>query len=216
MAIPKILHFVWVGNQALRPDDCIDTWRRLNPRYEVMIWDNDAFGRTPWHNIAHIHDMIPRELNGVADMMRYEILYHHGGIALDADSICVRPLEDWLLEPSEFACWENEIVRPGLIACGAMGAAPRSPFFGQIIQDIAAQKTVIQDMAWKTVGPLRLTETWKNYGYPITIYPSHFFLPNHFSAKAYSGTGPVFAEQVWASTRGSYGAGSATERRIAV
>jgi mannosyltransferase OCH1-like enzyme len=29
--------------------------------------------------------MYPKELNGVADIMRYEILYREGGIALDAD-----------------------------------------------------------------------------------------------------------------------------------
>lgn len=204
MAIPKILHFVWVGNQALRPDACIDTWRRLNPNYQIMVWDNDAFADHPWHNIQHIHDMIPRELNGVADIMRYEILYHHGGIALDADSLCIRPLEDWLLEPNEFACWENEFVRPGLIACGAMGSAPQSPFFGQVIMDIAEQASVINDMAWKTVGPGRLTQTWLRNRYPITIYPSHYFLPNHFGADAYTGHGPVFAEQIWASTNNAY------------
>lgn len=204
MAIPKILHFVWVGNQALRPDNCIESWRSMNPNYTVVVWDNDAFAQTPWHNIVHIHDMIPRELNGVADMMRYEILYHHGGIALDADSFCIRPLEDWLLEPSEFACWENEHIRPGLIACNAIGSEAGSRFFGQIINDIHSEKTVTHDMAWKTVGPLRMTSSWQRYQYPLTIYPSHYFVPNHFEAKEYSGKGPVFANQIWGSTFKNY------------
>ncbi len=204
MAIPKVLHFVWVGNQALRPDECINTWRQLNPSYEIMVWDNDAFARHPWHNIEHIHEMIPRELNGVADIMRYEILYHHGGIALDADSRCVRPLEDWLLEPSEFVCWENEFVRPGLLACGAMGSVPHSPFFGQIIHDIFAADSITGDVAWKTVGPLRLTKTWMENRYPLTVYPSHYFIPNHFEGIRYRGTGPIFASQEWASTFQTY------------
>lgn len=204
MTISKLLHFVWVGDQSRRPDDCIESWRRLNPNYDVIIWDNDAFAKTEWHNIQHIYEMIPRELNGVADMMRYEILYQHGGIALDADSYCLRPLEDWLLEPNEFACWENELLRPGLIACGAMGSIKNSPFFGQIIKDIALTDSVVKDLAWKTVGPLRLTEAWKKYHYPLTIYPSHYFLPNHFSGEPYKGAGPVFADQVWGSTRNAY------------
>ena len=60
-------------------------------------------------------DMLNRQVwEGVADMMRWEILDQHGGFAVDADSICIRPLEDWLFEPRIFACWENEIARPGL------------------------------------------------------------------------------------------------------
>jgi mannosyltransferase OCH1-like enzyme len=203
--IPKILHFVWVGNEALRPNNCIDSWRRLNPDYKVIVWGNDLFAQTPWYNIEHIHDMIPRELNGVADMMRYEILYHHGGIALDADSFCVRALEDWLIEPTEFACWESEVYRPGLIGCNAIGSIPGSPFIGQIIQDISNEKTVIHDMAWKTVGPLRITNAWNKYKFPLTIYPSHYFSPNHFAGTEYAGNGPVFAKQLWGSTHQSYG-----------
>ena len=56
--------------------------------------------------------MYSRELNGVADIMRYEILFNEGGIALDADSLCLRPLEDWVLEPAAFAAWEHEHIRP--------------------------------------------------------------------------------------------------------
>ncbi len=202
--IPKILHFVWVGNESLRPDACIDSWRRLNPDYEVIVWGNDRFGETPWINIKHMHDMIPRELNGVADLMRYEILFNHGGIALDADSYCVRPLEDWLLEPSEFSCWENELMRPGLVAAGVMGSMPRSSFMARIIKDLEEEETVVNDMAWKTVGPLRLTTSWRKYNYPLTIYPSHYFIPDHFSGLSYSGSGPVFSKQLWGSTNNNY------------
>jgi hypothetical protein len=68
--------------------------------------------------------MLGRELNGVADMMRWEILHAAGGIVVDADSIALRPLDDHLLDCEAFACWENEIVRPGLIAAGYFGAEP--------------------------------------------------------------------------------------------
>ena len=62
--------------------------------------------------------------------MRYEILFNEGGIALDADSLCLRPLEDWLLEPAAFAAWEHEHIRQGLITVGAMRAEPGNEFFG--------------------------------------------------------------------------------------
>lgn len=201
--IPKKLHFVWVGDESKCPHNCIQSWKDLNPDYEVKVWGNKELEKG-WHNAHHMSQMWNRELNGVADIMRYEILYSEGGITLDADSVCVRPLEDWLLEPKEFACWENEHARPGLVAAGYLGSVPQSPFFGQIVNDIHNESTVIDKMAWETVGPMRVTNTWKKYNYPITIYPSHYFIPQHFAAPPYTGSGQVFAEQLWGSTKNSY------------
>lgn len=202
--IPKKLHFVWVGDESKCPHNCINTWRELNPDYEVRVWGNEDYKSYKWENKRHMEEMWKQELNGVADIMRYEILYNEGGITLDADSICLRPLEDWLLEPNEFACWENEFVRPGLVAAGYLGSVPKSPFFGQIIANLANEQTICNDMAWKTVGPLRVTKSWQEMKYPMTIYPSHYFIPKHFSGIEYEGNGPVFATQLWGSTRRIY------------
>ena len=202
--IPKKLHFVWVGDESKCPHNCINTWRELNPDYEVRVWGNEDYKSYEWENKRHMEEMWKQELNGVADIMRYEILYNEGGITLDADSICLRPLEDWLLEPNEFACWENEFVRPGLVAAGYLGSVPRSPFFGQIIGNMSMESTICNDMAWKTVGPLRVTKSWQEMKYPMTIYPSHYFIPKHFSGIEYEGNGPIFATQLWGSTRRIY------------
>ena len=202
--IPKKLHFVWVGDESKCPHNCINTWRELNPDYEVKVWGNEDYKSYKWENKRHMEEMWKQELNGVADIMRYEILYNEGGITLDADSICLRPLEDWLLEPNEFACWENEFVRPGLVAAGYLGSVSRSPFFGQIIGNMSMESTICNDMAWKTVGPLRVTKSWQEMKYPMTIYPSHYFIPKHFSGIEYEGNGPIFATQLWGSTRRIY------------
>ncbi len=170
----------------------------------MRIWGNKELSDVDWVNSEHIKAMLSRELNGVADLMRYEILHRHGGIALDADSRCLRPLEDWLLEPSEFAGWENELTRPGLIGAGCLGAAPGSAFFREIIADIKAEKTVTNALAWITVGPARITRVWRRLAFPLTIYPSHYFYPTHMTGHRYRGDGHVFAEQFWANTFNKY------------
>lgn len=203
--IPKTLHVIWVGDESKRPDNCIQTWVDRNPGWTVKIWGNADLVESGWVNARHMREMAAKELNGVADMMRWEILYNEGGVAVDADSICVRSLDDWLLEAEAFACWENELVRSRLIACGAIGTVAENPFFGQIILDIQAEPTVTHDMAWQTVGPLRLTTSYFKYRYTgLSIFPSHFFIPDHYSGCRYEGTGIVYARQEWASTRKSY------------
>lgn len=203
--IPKTLHFIWVGDESKRPDNCIQTWAKFNPDYQIKIWGNASLAEHQWLNARHMDAMLDREFNGVADMMRWEILHKEGGIVLDADSICLRPLDDALLDCEAFACWESEIARPGLIAAGYFGCKPGNPFVQQIMMDIHNEPSVVHDMAWKTVGPLRLTESYRRYQYhPLRILPSHFFIPEHFSGVKYSGPGPVYANQMWASTKRSY------------
>ena len=204
--IPKIMHFIWVGDESKRPDNCIDTWRQHNPDWTFLIWGNAELNELKWHNRDHMNAMYERELNGVADMLRWEILYSNGGVVVDADSIALRPMDDALLDCEAFACWENEIVRPGLIAAGYFGCEAGNTFVKQIVRDIHAEPSVTHELAWKTVGPLRLTESYRKYGYTqLRIYPSHYFIPRHFTGQTYQGNDPIYADQLWGSTKRSYG-----------
>jgi mannosyltransferase OCH1-like enzyme len=203
--IPKTMHFIWIGDESRRPDNCIDSWRRLNPGWTVKIWGNQELAERAWVNLPHMQQMFERELNGVADMMRWEILHAEGGVLFDADSYCVRPLDDHLLDCEAFACWENETIRPGLIAAGYFGSVAGTDFLARIIADIAAEPSVVNNLAWATVGPQRLTDSHAKYGYSaLRIYPSHYFIPQHFSGLSYQGDGPVYAHQLWGSTLNGY------------
>ena len=203
--IPKTLHIIWVGDDSKRPDNCIQTWARHNPGWQIKLWGNDDLVERPWINAAHMQAMLQHELNGVADMMRWEILYAEGGFVVDADSICVRPLDDSLLQRQAFACWESEIARPGLIAAGYFACRPGDPLVGRIVADIHDAPSVVDDSAWKTVGPQRLTDAYRRYAYhALDILPSHLFIPEHHTGLRYQGTGIVYAHQAWASTRNSY------------
>ena len=203
--IPKIIHIIWVGDESKRPDNCIETWRQHNIGWQFKIWGNADLAAGNWINWRHMGEISKYELNGLADLMRWEILYNEGGVVVDADSVCVRSLDDHLLECDAFACWENEIVRPGLIAAGYVGAHSGNEFIGQIINDIFSEMSVTNEMAWKTVGPQRLTDSYRKYNYQsLKIYPSHYFIPKHFTGIKYNGDGPIYAHQEWASTNNSY------------
>ena len=203
--IPKLMHFIWVGDQAKCPTNCMDTWRALNPDWEFMLWTDAELESNDWFNKAHMTDMYGRELNGVADMMRWEILYAMGGVVVDADSIALRPLDDHLLDCEAFACWESEIARPGLIAAGYFGCEAGNPFVEQMLHDIHDEPSVTHAKAWRTVGPQRLTDSYRKYGYSkLRIYPSHYFIPRHFTGVAYEGGDPVYADQLWGSTLRGY------------
>lgn len=202
MPIPRTIHIVWIGDESQRPDRYIDTWRHRNPGFVVRVWGNDDLRDHAWWLGVQMQAWYPLDIRGTVDLMRWEILSRYGGITMDADSECVRPLEDWLLEPDCFASWENEIARPALIANGTVGSVPGHPLISQIVRDILDDPDLYSGEAWQRVGPGRLTDTVHKYKYSgLTIYPSHYFQPVHYSGQAYTGSGPVFARQEWAATR---------------
>ena len=208
MKIPRTIHIVWVGNESLRPDNCIATWRELNPRWTVRVWGNHELRNLGWMNEKHIRAMETREWNGVADLMRWEILLINGGFAVDADSVCRRPLDDALFGSADgCAAYENERAAPGLLAAGYVAARPRDPLIKQIIDDVRATATVVDRPAWQSVGPMRLTNTYRRSSHKRTwrLWPSHYFMPEHHSGQRYSGPDRPYADQKWATTRRLYG-----------
>jgi mannosyltransferase OCH1-like enzyme len=211
--IPKILHIVWVGPH-LPPMEMIDSWALKhtgNQGWLFQFWRDptqDDRKKQPWMNQDQMNARASRrEWNGVADLMRYEILFKYGGFAVDADSTCVRALDagpiDFINSQTAVACYEHEHLRPGVIGCGFLGAPKEHPFFKACVEDAAGQAP--SEMAWKTVGPLLMGRVAQRMSQNIKVYPARMFNPIHHSGTAAPGTAPIYAEQGWGSTKGYNG-----------
>jgi len=207
MAIPKIIHQLWIGDKPI-PINFMNTWKEKNPDFEYIFWNEEEFKK---RNIKFkCQEKIDEieEINGKADIMRWEILYKYGGIFLDADSICIEPIDDELMNKLSFAGWEQEIIRPGLIATGTMGFPKKHSLIKEAINWII-ENEVSQSkgnlMAWQSVGPGLLTRMYNTGKFKdLYIFPSYTFLPIHHSKKEYSGHGKIYAFQAWGSTKQIY------------
>lgn len=206
-SIPKIIHQLWIGPKPA-PTKFMATWKDKNPDFEYIFWNENEFIKRgiEFRCQNKIDDI--SEINGKADIMRWEILHIYGGVFIDADSICIEAIDDILMSCSSFAGWEQETIRKGLIACGTMGFPPQHPLVKAAIDwisqnDVSHHKT--QMMAWQTVGPGLLTRM-HNLGVAkdMAIFPSYTFLPIHFAGIEYTGHAKVYAFQEWGSTKQNY------------
>lgn len=145
------------------------------------------------------------EMCGKADILRYEILQHYGGVYVDADSVCVVPFDDGFLTHHAFASYEHETLRPGLVSNGTIGAESGAPFLEEILTAIETRE--LKGRAWESVGPKLLTE----FAHDLYIYPARTFLPTHLSGADAPGDAPIYAVQFWGSTRGGDYGGVAVE-----
>ncbi len=199
--VPKKIHIVWIGDETKQPNDLIQTWRDKNPGWEVKVWGNDDFNNRDWINIEHMKAVWDTQIYGVADMMRYEILYEEGGFCIDADSVCEQPLDDFLFNKNIVLFYENEIQRPGLISVGYMASAPKNEFFRQVSKKIKNNSNIPNVAACMATGPFALTECVKEFAPDnMKIMPSHLFMPIHHTGEVYAGTEKVYGKQYWGST----------------
>jgi glycosyltransferase involved in cell wall biosynthesis len=197
----KLLHQVWIGPKPA-PERLMRTWREKHPGWEYRLWTNGDLAREAWANRALI-DACP-EWAGKADLMRYEILLRSGGVAVDADSECLGPLDEaWLRAPA-FAAWEHEIARPGLLATGIMGARPGSPLFRALVAGARDRAAVARarERAWQRFGPAYFTEVARSHD--LLVLPSYLAYPEHAGglpapSPALDLGGPR-ARQLWGST----------------
>jgi GT2 family glycosyltransferase len=207
MSIPKIIHQLWIGEKPA-PIKFMNTWKEKNPDFEYIFWNEDEFKK---RNITFkcqekIDSM--EEINGKADIMRWELLYKYGGVFLDADSICIEPIDSELLNKKCFAGWEQEEVRPGLIATGTMGFPKKHPLVKAAIRWILNNETNQSKgnmMAWMSVGPGLLTRMFNTGEFnDLHIFPCYTFLPIHLTKLEYKGHGKIYAFQAWGSTKQTY------------
>lgn len=101
--IPKTFHQVWVGIPIPRAQaDIVEHNRRLlGKEWNVRLWGNDDITKD---NFPYTFKYIQKAISigrkkgkvlwaQVSDLMRYEILYHHGGIYADAGIQLVKSLD---------------------------------------------------------------------------------------------------------------------------
>jgi mannosyltransferase OCH1-like enzyme len=196
---------LWVGPKK-PPLELMQTWKDNHPDWEYMFWNEDSIKEhfpDGLHNQWQ-YDNMP-EWNGKCDIARWEIVHKFGGFFMDADSLSARPIDEEMLENDSFSCYENEHLRQNLIAAGYFAATKENELC-KILIDKLHKKTGFQlweggVTAWKTVGPVFLTETVFQHQYNnITIYPSHYFIPKHYNGLEYTGPFKPYAHQLWGST----------------
>tara|TARA_B110001450_G_scaffold179923_2_gene168103 strand:+ start:4520 stop:5974 length:1455 start_codon:yes stop_codon:yes gene_type:complete len=224
--IPKIIHQIWIGDKP-PPTKFMDSWKNKHEPegFEYIRWTEQELMKRGF--TSQLQDKVDsmEEINGKADILRWEILYEYGGFFTDADAYCLESISYLLNTYKAFAGYENEKVRNAgwcknnqyddvlarthpLIATGTMAFPPKHELPKLAIEwiknnEISVQKTMLR--AWRTVGPGLLTRLyWSKKWDDITILPSYYFLPIHCSGVKYEGHDKIYAYQEWGSTKQNY------------
>ncbi|MDR3297905.1 MAG: hypothetical protein LBT19_00790 [Candidatus Nomurabacteria bacterium] len=188
MAMPKKIHYVWLGSKPLSKRDAgyIEGWKKLNPEFEVRAWSEKDIDldKYPLAKLAYEEGRWAL----VADVVRMAIIYREGGIYFDTDVELLKPL-DPLLRYDAFAGWESNYW----FTTAAFGAKAGSPWIQKILKryELPVEKKISTDTFLMTVHSpsvyakdiygLELDGKTRVYGDgKFAVFAQEYFSPKHY------------------------------------
>ena len=128
--IPKIIHQIWIGPNPV-PEKVkwmMKTWKEMNPGWEYRLWTNEDLKDFGLENQLAFDAL--SNWGAKSDLWRCEILDRMGGVYVDIDFECLKPLDD-LHHQYEFYCG---ILDGSEIANGLMASRPHHPIMRACIE----------------------------------------------------------------------------------
>lgn len=193
--IPKIIHYCWLSNDPF-PDNiqrCIDSWKKVLPDYELMLWNFDRFprGKSKWVDQA----FDSHKYAFAADYIRLYALYNYGGIYLDSDVEILKSFDELLYLPY-FIGQENT---PSGIEAATVGCEKGNILMKDMLDSYEGKDFIKPDGGFEDL-PLpfifrKCIEARYSYNYildtkdfnnnpdVINVFPIDWFSPKHWKTR---------------------------------
>jgi len=76
---------------------CVESWRRENPGWKVILLDKKILGDYLTPDLPE-EKYLQLDLTKRSNLVRLQLLQEYGGVCTDATTYCIRPLDGWLAE----------------------------------------------------------------------------------------------------------------------
>lgn len=182
--IPKIIHQIWLGSPLPEKFKHLQaSWKQHHPTWTYILWTDADIKKMNMRNRAQYEQA--QNYAEKSDILRYELLQEWGGVYVDIDFECFRPL-DILVENFEFfsgvPAWVTVSLNNGLI-----GTIPNHPIINACVEDLAgnyAAQTEVTDGnfgIFDRSGPYYFTRCFMKASSDesdgVIIFPATFLYP---------------------------------------
>lgn len=196
MRIPKVIHRIWLGEEEM-PSEYVrfgESWREHHPGWEMRLWTDAELPPLSYPDALERC----RNYGEASDVVRYEILYRFGGVYVDTDVECLRPIEPLVAEASAFAAY----ARPNVIGSAVLGAVPGHPAIGRVLEAVCTGAGSGAQV--EATGPVALTRILQ-HAEDVELFGSDTFYPLDYWEIPFRGedvtdVGDAFAIHHWHAT----------------
>lgn len=160
------------------------TWREHQPDWEIRLWtDAEAEALVEPEVLARCRNAAER-----SDVLRYRILHAHGGVYVDTDVECLRPIDPLLEGASLVVGLEGKRK----VGTAIVGAAPHHPAMWRAAEEVA--QAAGEGAQVHTTGPHLLTRVVADFPDAKVLprevlYPRRWFesrIPRATQGQAYT------------------------------
>jgi mannosyltransferase OCH1-like enzyme len=168
--IPKVFHRIWLGGSM--PEEFIhygETWKAHNPGWTLKLWTEENL-------TTRYPDLVKRcwKYRHESNIYRYELLLREGGIYIDTDFECLRPIGPLIEGMDAFSAYQlDEPSLEGAIAPGLFGTVPGAPFMNDLVEHIP---DAFSETHWLNCGPPYFTSIVRRHP-EVHIFPRLHFYP---------------------------------------
>ena len=187
MAIPKKIHYVWVGTAPIPDQDqkYIKHWQELHPDYAIKLWTEKDIDTQKYPLVAKA--IREKRWALASDIIRMYAVYSEGGFYFDTDIELLQPLDD-LLEYDGFASWESNYW----FTTSGFGAKKHSPWIEKILKryenylpkkitNTTFMETVHSPSVYaEDVYGLKLDGKTHVYDGKFAVFAPEYFNPKHY------------------------------------
>lgn len=185
--LPKIIHQIYLSNgrpnsKIAKYGPAIDSCKALHPEWEFKMWEDDAAAA---FMKEHYPEILPHYLNygqniQRANILRYALLHHFGGVYLDLDVTCLIPIDAPLPAGSTVeSLTQLPWVTPGAYPAGVNNAfilsQPRHAFLSELLARVPSR-----DLSWPmpyvenmlSTGCMYFSNVWTAYTLKLASTPN--------------------------------------------
>lgn len=184
-SIPQIIHFCWFGKGRYSDmiAECMSSWSRELPNYQVMVWNEDTFDVNQYDFTREAYEC--KKWAFVSDFVRLYALKEYGGIYMDTDVEVIRDFSN-IIAGKKFV---SSFTEGGLIATSFVAASKNHPFVCELMKyyekrhfcdennnmDMLMNPIIFTRIAMQMYGLDITGDSFHND--EVSIFPSEYFQP---------------------------------------
>jgi len=195
--IPKIIHQLWIGSKDIPYKKYRESVKSFHPNWEYIMWDEkrlleekmitkelyDFIIKNPMElkktdDKTIIEKMVRDPFLKISDIVRYNILKKYGGVYIDVDIFCLKPLDNLIKGHEIVVAFEGHSRVEGLVGNSAIGSIPGHPAMISCVDEINKidKKELAREQAFLITGPFLLTKELTKCQ-DVTIFNHKVFYP---------------------------------------
>jgi len=178
----KRIHLIWLGNRPSFVDESVLNVRRMNPDFEVLLWNESSLASEmePYQYEHHT-------AAGASNVIRLHVLRKYGGIYVDPDFIHLKSFD----QIQNFDLLTAFVARQpdGCLCNACFGAEPNHPWINAMVDNYGDQR--VRDAAWGC-------HIMEPYLTPdVTILPTDTLYPYNWNESPKPPTENTIAYHLW-------------------